>query len=193
MYQKMSLKFLVFPKNKVNTCKRHFKRKTSKKNSIFANASNLLINWNLGFFLKPFLCLEELEKRNWPLCIMPRPLHRGHFWQCSKCSHFSNIICLFGPFFPYNISNHLNLFCANNRSKKHQIFEKWDNSENQPSCKVYSPCKILPLGKKSKFQKTCQNPFYKSFTVVLCKKPLKKTPNIREMRPLWKSPIMQTL
>ena len=38
------------------------------------------------------------------------------------------------------------------------------------SWKGYSPCKILTLGEKLKFQKTCQNPFYKSFTVVLCKK-----------------------
>ena len=45
--------------------------------------------------------------------------------------------------------------------------------------------------KKLKFQNTCQNPFYKSFTVVLCKKPLLKTPNIREMRPFSKSDIMQ--
>ena len=36
--------------------------------------------------------------------------------------------------------------------------------------------------KKLKFQKTCQNPFYKSFRVFLCKKPLEKTPNIQEMR-----------
>ena len=36
------------------------------------------------------------------------------------------------------------------------------------------PCKILTLGQKLKFQKTCQNPFYKSFTMVLCKKPLQK-------------------
>ena len=50
------------------------------------------------------------------------------------------------------------------------------------ACKGYSPCKILTLAQKSKFQETCQNPFYKSFTVVLCKKPLQKTPNIREMR-----------
>ena len=49
-------------------------------------------------------------------------------------------------------------------------------------CKGYSPCKILTLAQELKFQKTCQNPFYKSFTVVLCKKPLQKTPNIREMR-----------
>ena len=48
--------------------------------------------------------------------------------------------------------------------------------------KGYSPCKILTLAQKFKFQKTYQNPFYKSLRVVLCKKPLQKTPNIREMR-----------
>ena len=37
-------------------------------------------------------------------------------------------------------------------------------------CKGYSPCIILPLAQKFKFQKTCQNPFYKLFTVVLQKK-----------------------
>ena len=49
-------------------------------------------------------------------------------------------------------------------------------------CKGYSPCKILTLGQKLKFQKKSQNPFYKSFRVVLSKKPLEKTPNIPEMR-----------
>ena len=58
------------------------------------------------------------------------------------------------------------------------------------ACKGYSPCKILTLAQKLKFQKTCQNPFYKSFTVVLCKKPLQKTLNIREMRAFSKSAIM---
>ena len=58
------------------------------------------------------------------------------------------------------------------------------------ACKGYSPCKILTLAQKLKFQKTCQNLFYKSFTVVLCKKPLQKTTNIREMRALSKSAIM---
>ena len=55
------------------------------------------------------------------------------------------------------------------------------------ACKGYSPCKILTLAQKLKFQKTCQNPFYKSFTVVLCKKPLQKTLNIRKMRAFSKS------
>ena len=59
--------------------------------------------------------------------------------------------------------------------QKTLIFEKWEHFENRPSCKGYSLCKILTLGQKLKFQKTCQNPFYKSFRVVLCKKPLQKT------------------
>ena len=58
------------------------------------------------------------------------------------------------------------------------------------ACKGYSPCKILTFAQKLKFQKTCQNPFYKSLTVVLYKKPLQKTPNIREMRAFSKSAIM---
>ena len=90
-------------------------------------------------------------------------------------------------------TNDLQLFCAKNCSKKHQIFEKWDHFENRPSYKGYSPCKILTMAQKLKFQKTCQNLFYKWFTVGLCKKPLQNTPNIRGMRPFWKSAIMQRL
>ena len=56
--------------------------------------------------------------------------------------------------------------------------------------KDYSLCIILTLGQKLKFQKTCQKLFYKSFRVVLCKKPLQKTLSIREIRPFWKSAIM---
>ena len=48
--------------------------------------------------------------------------------------------------------------------------------------KGYSPSKIPTLAQNLKFKKTCQNPFYKSFRVVLCKNPLQQTLNIREMR-----------
>ena len=92
-----------------------------------------------------------------------------------------------------HFTNHLELFCAKNRPKNFQILEKWEHFENRPSCKGYSSCKILTLSQKLKFQKTCQNPCYKSFRVVLCKKLLEKTPNIREMRAFWKSTIMQRL
>ena len=42
------------------------------------------------------------------------------------------------------------------------------------ACKGYSPCKILNLAQKLKLKKKCQNPFYKSFRVVVCKKTLQK-------------------
>ena len=93
----------------------------------------------------------------------------------------------------------LQLFCAKNRSKKHQIFQKWDNFENRPSCKGYSPCKVyslckmLSFGQKLKMPKTCEKPFYKNIRIVLCKKPLRKTPNIPEMRQFWKSAILPRL
>ena len=59
--------------------------------------------------------------------------------------------------------------------------------------KAMTPAKMVSLVQKLKFQKTCQNPFYKSVTVVLCKKPVEESPNIREMRSFLKSAIMQRL
>ena len=35
----------------------------------------------------------------------------------------------------------LELFCAKHRWKKLQIFDKWDDFKNRPSCKGYNPCK----------------------------------------------------
>ena len=105
--------------------------------------------------------------------------------------------------FQKHLKNHsartLQLFCAKNRSKKHQIFDKWDDFENRPSCKGYSPCKgyslckMVILSQKFKIPKTCKKPFCKNIRVVLCKKPLEKAPNIREMRRLWKLAILQRL
>ena len=69
-----------------------------------------------------------------------------------------------------------------NCSKNTKYSRRKDYVENRPSCKSHSPLKILHLGQKLQFQKPCQNPFYNSFRVVLCKKPLEKTPNTREMR-----------
>ena len=57
------------------------------------------------------------------------------------------------------------------------------------ACKGYSPCKILTLPQKLKFQKTYQNPFYKSFPIVLCKKQLQKTLDNPEMKAFSKSTI----
>ena len=82
----------------------------------------------------------------------------------------------------------LELFCARNRFKKNQIFEKGENFENRPCCKGYSACKgysvgkIVSLGKKLKMGKIWKKLFHKNIGVVLCEKPLEKTPNIRETR-----------
>ena len=59
----------------------------------------------------------------------------------------------------------LQLFCAKNRSKQHQIFEKRDSFENRPSYKGHSPCKcrslckMLSLTEKLKMQKKRKEPF----------------------------------
>ena len=76
----------------------------------------------------------------------------------------------------------LHSFFAKTRLKKQQIFEKRDNFENRPSCMGYSLGKMLSLGQKLKMPKRCDKLFYKNVTVVLCKKPLEKAPNIREIR-----------
>ena len=70
----------------------------------------------------------------------------------------------------------LELFCAKNRSKKHEIFEKRDLFEIRPSCKGYSPCKgynvckMVSLGQKLKFLKTYEKRFYKMIGAFLSKK-----------------------
>ena len=49
---------------------------------------------------------------------------------------------------------------------------------NVPQCKGYSPCKILSLDQIFKTAKKCEKPFYNNIRIILCKKPLEKTPNI---------------
>ena len=68
----------------------------------------------------------------------------------------------------------LKLFCAKDRCKKHQIFEKWDHFESRPSSKGYRLGKMVSLGQNLKWPKTCKKRFYKHVRVVLCKRPLQK-------------------
>ena len=85
----------------------------------------------------------------------------------------------------------LDLFFAKNQLRKHQMFEKWDDFENRPSCKGYSLCKIVSLGPKLKFKKTCDKRFFNHVRAVLCQKPLERTQNIPEMKRFRKSAILQ--
>ena len=73
------------------------------------------------------------------------------------------------------------LFCAKSGSKKHQIFEKWDNFENRPPCKGYrncidasyvdvhgySLCKMASLGQKLKMPITWKKEIYRSRSITL--------------------------
>ena len=43
----------------------------------------------------------------------------------------------------------LDLLCARNPLKKHQIFKKQDDFKNLPSCKASSLCKIVTLGQQN--------------------------------------------
>ena len=57
-------------------------------------------------------------------------------------------------------------------------------SRNETTLKIGHNAKAIAHAKSSLWLKKCQNPFYKSFTVGLCKKPLEKTVNYQEMSPL---------
>ena len=50
----------------------------------------------------------------------------------------------------------------------------------------YSPCKMVSLGQKLKMPKRCEKRFYDHIRVVVCKKPLKKTLNIRKNESILK-------
>ena len=66
------------------------------------------------------------------------------------------------------------------------MFEKRDHFENcqkwSPS-KGYSLCKIVTLGQKLKMQKNMLKPVLQHIAVVVCKKRLDKTANVRKKRP----------
>ena len=81
--------------------------------------------------------------------------------------------------------HHIRVVVCKKRSKKHLIFEKsehFENSQNWPRDKAYRLCEIATLGQNLKMSKTCEKQFYNLIRVVVCKKLLEKTPNIRKTR-----------
>ena len=76
---------------------------------------------------------------------------------------------------------------ANNR----QMRAFWKLPKRPPS-KGYSLCKIVTLGQKLKMPKNMLKTFLQLIAVVLCKKRLEKTANIRKMKGFWKLPKMDT-
>ena len=55
-------------------------------------------------------------------------------------------------------------------------------AKNGHNAKAIAHAKYVTLGQKIKLPKTCEKRFYKHIRVVLCKKRLQKTANIRKMR-----------
>ena len=91
------------------------------------------------------------------------------------------------------------LLYAENRSKKHQIFEKWDNFETRPSCKAYSLCKghsflkMVSWVRNQKCQKHAKNHSTRGLEMLRGKRPFENTPSTPEMRQFWKSNIFTFL
>ena len=139
-------------------------QKTAKKNIKYSRNETIL---NIGHFPKAIAHAKAIAFAKWSLWVKNL--------KCQK--HEKN-----------DSTRSLELFCAKNRSEKHQIFESSDHFENRPSCKGYSSCKgyglckMVSLGQKLKMPKTREKRFYRNIKIVLRKKPLRKTPNIREMR-----------
>ena len=91
-------------------------------------------------------------------------------------------------------AHYISFVRKNHWKKQHQIFEKWDDFENRPSCKGYRLCKMVSLGQKLKIgQKHAKNESTSTLEMFCAKIRCKKTPIIREMRRFWKSAILQRL
>ena len=73
------------------------------------------------------------------------------------------------------------ILCKKRLEKTPNIREMRQFSVSAILQRLYSPCKVVSLGQKLKMPKTCEKPFNKNSRVVLCKKRLEKTPNIREI------------
>ena len=90
---------------------------------------------------------------------------------------------------------HIAVVPCKKRLQKQLIFEKWEHFENcqkWPPSKGYRLGKIVTLGQKLKMHKNMLKTFLQHIAVVLCKKRLPKTANIRKMRAFWKLPKMAT-
>ena len=81
--------------------------------------------------------------------------------------------------------NHItDVLCKKRLQKARHIREmrRFWKLEKRPLCKGYPLCKMVILGQKIKFAKTCKKRFYEHITDVLCEKRLQKTLHIRKMR-----------
>ena len=118
---------------------------------------------------------EDFENwQKWPLC-------KGYSL-CKMVSLRQKIKLL--KTFEKRLHQHITAVLFKKRSKKHLIFDKWDDFENRqkwPLWKGYSLCKMVSLRQNIKLPQTCVKWLYKHITFVLCKRRLEKTANIRKI------------
>ena len=128
--------------------------------------------------------------RKWPkLTIMQRlqPTQNGQFG--SKIKIHKNMRKTF-------ILSHQSCSAQKTAPKKALIFEKrqlFENGQNWPLCKGYSPRKMVSLGPKLKFTETCEKRRYTDTRVVVCKTRLQKRANNRKMTAFRKWPKLATM
>ena len=158
--------------------------------SVFVKNYNSRKTCEKRFFnhIRVVLCKKPLEKtpniREWD-DFENRPSCKGY----SLCKMVSLGQKLkFRKAWEERFFNH-ELFSVKSPLRKHQIFEKWDDLKIGHQ----GLCNMVSLGQKLKFCENVRKTIFNHLRVVLCKKPLEKTPNIREMRRFWKSAIVQTL
>ena len=128
--------------------------------------------------------------------VCKKPLHKSFkirkmklFWKWPKLKKNAKVIIAFGQWSVWfkiwkcqkgaknDCTTTLELLCAKNQSKIHLIFQKWEhfqNGQNWPPRNGYSPYKMVSFGQKLKMPK-------RTLELFCAKKPLQKTPNIREM------------
>ena len=133
-------------------------------------------HWNV---LKTAIIEKFYAKNNKIIIIGMRPFWKSAIMQGLQPlqnRHFKLKIKIPKKHLRNHSASDLELFSSKNRWKKTKYSRKKHHFRKR---------------QKLEYQETCQNQFYKSFRLVLCKKPLEKTLNIREMGPFWKSAIMQ--
>ena len=81
----------------------------------------------------------------------------------------------------------------NTKYSRNQTSLKMANFQRLEPMQRLQPLQNGRFGSKTRHPKNMRKPFQKNITVVLCKKPLQKTPNIRGMRQFSKSAILQRL
>ena len=158
---------------------------------ILALAQKFKLKENMSTFILQIIYSCSVQKtapKNTKYATNETILKNGH--------HAKAIAHARSSFWPKNLNsknhlkiyctNHLQLFCAENHFKKHQIFQKWEHLEIWPLCKGYRPMQNPRFRSKIKTPKNMSKSILQIIYSCSVQKTVQKTPNIRQMRAFWK-------